>query len=96
MEQEDRERLKRVLELAENNGKILKKMRSTMRWGRVLESIYWIVIVGIAAGSFYFLQPFLLSIQGTYKTLQEGVENVRESFQGMQDEVDEVRNSISR
>lgn len=94
MEHEDRERLKRVLELSEKNNMMLKQMYSTMKWGRVLKVIYWIVIVGVAVGAFYFLQPFISSLQGTYKTLQEGVESVRGSFLDLQGDIEQVRDQI--
>ena len=94
MEQEDRERLKRILELTEKNHKMVRKMYSTMRWGNLLKVVYWIVIVGVAVGAFYFLQPFLQSVQQTYKDLQVGVDGIRGTFSTLQEDVETVRDHI--
>lgn len=88
MEQEDRERLKQVLALAERNNRILKKLYGAMRWGRVLKIIYWIVIVGVAVGAFYFLQPVFQSVSDTYRGLDQQVEGIREIFNGVTGEAE--------
>jgi len=88
MDHEDKERLKRVLELAEKDHNMVRKLYSAMRWGRVLKIIYWVAILGIAVGAFYFLQPFFESLVEVYKSLGSSVEGLRESFGGVQEQVD--------
>lgn len=91
MEKEDRERLKRILELTEKNNKIIRQMHATMRWGRVLKVIYWIVILGIAVGAFYFLQPVLTSVRDTYETLGDSVDSIKGSFTTIEDELEAIQ-----
>lgn len=69
MDQEDKEFIRRTLELTEENNKILRKMRSAMRWGRAWRIFYWVVVIGISIGAFYFIQPYIEQVLGIYSGL---------------------------
>jgi hypothetical protein len=59
MNPEDRELLERVMRLTEQNNQILRKMRRSMLWGTIATVLYWLVILGVVAGAYYFIQPYL-------------------------------------
>ena len=67
MEPEYKEILKKTLELSQDNNKMLQSMHRSLVWGRVFRFIYWIVLLGIAIGSFYYIQPYLDQVLGTYQ-----------------------------
>lgn len=66
MEPQEKQKIERILELEEENSKILRRMRRTARWSAFLSILYYIVIVGLAVGAFYYIQPFLGKIGQTY------------------------------
>ncbi|OGI61777.1 hypothetical protein A2645_00585 [Candidatus Nomurabacteria bacterium RIFCSPHIGHO2_01_FULL_39_9] len=57
------EELKRMMEinteLVKENNKLLKKIRGATKRAIVFKIIYWLIILGIALGAFYYIQPFV-------------------------------------
>jgi hypothetical protein len=52
-----------LLELTRENNKMLHRMRRTQWWGTFFNVLYWLIIIGITAGAFYFLQPYFNRIK---------------------------------
>ena len=69
------ELLKKSVSLAEDNNKILRSMKRSMFWGRVMSAIYWILIIGISVGAFYFLQPYFIKLMSVYGSLNNLLKN---------------------
>lgn len=51
--------LRRILDLAEENNSMLRKLRRGQIYGRIWSITYWTIIIGAAIGAFYFLQPYI-------------------------------------
>jgi uncharacterized membrane protein len=66
MQPEEREMLKKTLELAQENNIMLRSIRRGMFWGRVVRVIYWVVIIGAAIGIYYYIAPYIDSAVGAY------------------------------
>ncbi len=66
---DDKETLARILELAEDTNKVMHKMRRVQRWASVWSSLYWIIIIALAIGSFYYIQPFIDSFVHAYQSV---------------------------
>ena len=49
---------------------MLRKMRGAQRRANIFKFLYWLVIIGIAAGAFYFLQPYFQVVQDLYQQVQ--------------------------
>ena len=62
MDPESKKLLQETFSLAEENNKILHKMRRGQRIASVMQVVYWLIIIGIAVGAFYFLQPYINQI----------------------------------
>lgn len=56
-------KLDRNFELNQENNELLHKLWRSVVWGRVAKVIYWVIIIGVAVGAFYFLQPYVSSIR---------------------------------
>jgi len=56
-------------EIAERNHEMLKSIESTMFWRRVFTIIYWVLILGVAIGLFYFLDPYIDRLFDAYSQL---------------------------
>ncbi|MDQ5893141.1 MAG: hypothetical protein QG640_152 [Patescibacteria group bacterium] len=59
MTPEERSLLERTYKMAEENNEILRSIRRSNRWSMAVKAIYWIVIIGLSIGAFYFIQPYI-------------------------------------
>ena len=64
MTPEERSLLERTAALAEENNKILKSMQRKAHWQLVFQIFYWLLIIGLTFGAFYFIQPYINSLTG--------------------------------
>ncbi len=71
MNEEDRIKLARALELAEENNAILKKMQRVARWGRLIRISYWTIIIAASVGAFYYIQPYVDQLMQLYGSVKE-------------------------
>ena len=75
MPPEEIELLKKSVALAEDNNTILHSMRRSQRYSTIANYVYWIIIIGIAAGAFYFLQPYFDQIKILYTEATSTLKN---------------------
>jgi uncharacterized membrane protein len=76
MPPEERELLNKNIALAEENNSMLRSIKRSMLWGRVMSVIYWILIIGISVGAFYFLQPYIDQVVKTYGSFSNLIKNL--------------------
>jgi hypothetical protein len=62
MDPELKELLQTTLNTVEENNRMLRRMRRAQKVASFMRFLYWILIIGIAVGAFYFLQPYVDSI----------------------------------
>lgn len=72
---EQKHLLGRILELTEENNAMLHKMRRAARWSRLIHIFYWVLIIGSAIGTFYFVQPFIDQFLEIYGNINGGIGN---------------------
>jgi len=77
MTPEERELLTQSIKLAEENNKILRGMRRSARFATVLRVIYWLLILGAAFGTYYFVEPYLNAVIKSYTSMQKNIESVK-------------------
>jgi len=71
--------LKKILDKVEENNDIIKNLQSAMRWGRFFRIFYWVIIVGMMFGAYYFTQPYienLLNVYSGFQNLSDGFPNI--------------------
>lgn len=66
MEQEERSLLEENLRISRENNRLLIKVRSSQRWASITRVLYWVVLIGISFGAFYFLQPYIEKVMKIY------------------------------
>jgi hypothetical protein len=75
---------KRLLEesvaLARENNRLIKKIRNAALWGRAVRIVYWVLIIGVAIGAFYFLQPYVEGVRSFYQDIQGAQEGFGDFF----------------
>ena len=77
MTPEERQLLIQTSRLVEENNKILRKMHRAALWGRIFHFLYWVAIIGLSVGAYYFIQPYVDQLQQTYGCIKQDVSNVR-------------------
>ena len=73
MDPEERKLLERTLRLVEENNSMIHKMRRAQKWASFTRTLYWIVIIGVSIGAFYFLQPYINKMQSLMQYANIGV-----------------------
>jgi hypothetical protein len=80
VDSESKQLLQNTFNLTEENNKMLRKMRRAQKISSFMQVIYWLIIIGIAVGAFYFLPPYIsqlekfLKISGT--TVNQSLGNI--------------------
>jgi hypothetical protein len=64
MTPEERSLLERIAALTEENNKLLKSMQKSARWRTAFQIFYWVLIIALTFGAFYFIQPYINSLTG--------------------------------
>ena len=64
MTPEERSLLERTHELAKENNELLRNLKRRARLSNVMKILYWVVIIGISLGAFYFIQPYVDMVRG--------------------------------
>ncbi len=77
MTPEERQLLIQTHRMVEENHTLLRKMHRSALLGRTFTILYWVVIVGLSVGAYYFIQPYVEQVQGVYGGLKGDVQNVK-------------------
>ncbi len=80
MTPEERDLLNKVLKIAEENNKILHGIRRSARFSSFLRIIYWIIILGSAFGTYYFIQPYIDILVKNYNGMQQNVDLIKNTI----------------
>ena len=73
MDPESKQLLQNTLALAEENNKLLHKIRGVQKRETIWNTVKILVIIGIALGSFYYVEPYLNKVMDLYSSVS-GVE----------------------
>ena len=69
MELENNEILKETFELAKENNKMLRKVRGVQKRQFFWSILKILIVIGIALGSFYFLEPYVNKMMDLYSSI---------------------------
>ena len=77
MNPNEKELLEKTYEMSKENNNILKGIRSSNRWSAFFRIFYWLIIIGISVGAFYFVQPYVDVALKAYKSIQGDLSKVK-------------------
>ena len=80
MQPDEKEILKKTLELAQENNKMLHSIRRSMTWGRILRIIYWVIIIGVGIGAYYYIEPYIDTAIGAYGSVKGDLKSFGDLF----------------
>ena len=66
MDEEYKKKLDKLLIQSEENNFLLKKVRTAQKNVRLYKIVYWIVVLGIAAGGYLVAQPYVANLLNLY------------------------------
>ncbi len=77
---EESKKLDEVYELTRENHDMLKKVRRVQKNAMTVRVIYWLVIVSMAFGAFYYIKPYVESLVSVYTDTTNTIGNIEESI----------------
>jgi preprotein translocase subunit SecE len=81
MDSESKQLLQNTLALTEENNKLLHKIRGVQRRETIWNIVKILVIVAIAFGSFYYIEPYLNQLIGVYNGAKSNIDNFNSVLQ---------------
>lgn len=84
MEPSLEKKLDELLELTTENNRMLHRMRRLQRWSSVMRALYWLVIIGLAFGSFYFVKPYFEQLTKVYTQGAASFNTIQTEFSNIQ------------
>lgn len=85
MDPESKRLLEEMFNLAQENNQMLRKIRSVQKWRAFWSWLKIAVIIGIALGSFYFLEPYLNKMKDLYNSISGAEQKPNNSGSSFQD-----------
>jgi len=81
MDDESKGLLKRNLEFARENNKLLKKIRRNGTIANVMRLVWWAFIVGVPLFLYYYvLQPYITELGTAYQGVRDGVSGAQDTL----------------
>lgn len=94
MNEEDRILLHDLQKTVDENQKILKGIRSHHRMATLFKIIYWMVILAIIFGAYYFAKPVIDSVGDTIDKTKQAAVTITETSQKGGDALKEITDRI--
>ncbi len=69
------ENIEKLVKQSHGMLQIMRRYQNIALIGRIL---YYFMLLGLALGAYYFIQPYLLSLLDTYAAIQDGISKVTE------------------
>lgn len=77
MTPEERSLLERTHKLAEENNEMLRSIRRANRFGTAMRVLYWVVILVLSFGAYYFIQPYVNTLTDAYGQMQGTLQTLK-------------------
>ncbi len=94
-ENPEKDKLDEMLDLTRENNRILRSMHRRMIWSQVLTFIYWLVILGVAGWSFYYLQPYMTKYMNTYQTIMKQIDSLDKQSKALPGSIQAVLDKVN-
>ncbi len=93
MDPESKKLLEETFELAQENNKMLHKVRRVQKWATFWSGLKVFIIVGVALGLFYFLEPYINKIVDLYNSVSNTAQSVKSAADNVKN-ITDVPNNI--
>ena len=69
MDEESQKLLQDTFALVKDNNKMLHRIRRSQKISSFIGFVYWLIIIGVALGSFYLIQPYVDKVVSVYNSI---------------------------
>ena len=91
MDEREKELLRSIQVMTEENNKILKKMNRRAILGTASRLLYWVIIIIVAFGAYYFIEPYVTKVADLYKIVNSSdFNNNLKAVQNVSDTISKV------
>ncbi len=80
MDNELKKLLEENLELSKENNTLLKRIRGSQKRAAMMRMLYWILIIGMTLGAYYYIQPYIEQLMSVYSGAQENIKSFQDYF----------------
>ena len=87
--------LEENLKISKENKELLIKVRNFQRWAQITKALYWLMIIGIAFGAFYYLKPMLGNLLNLYSGGVSSVNSIKDVGSNMS-EIQDLLKSLNQ
>jgi len=77
--------LEENLNISKENNELLKKVRNFQRWAQITKALYWLIIIAVAFGAFYYLKPILGNVLNLYSGGVSSVNSIKDVGSNLSD-----------
>ncbi|MBU1557455.1 hypothetical protein KKC45_00640 [Patescibacteria group bacterium] len=96
MDLQEKELIEETLEISKENNKMLKKIWRDVKYKRFITLIYWIAVIGITLGAYYYIQPIIQGVGAGYgnftDVISSGFENIKKVNEVLPNFLDQASN----
>ena len=64
--EENKALLEEILKTTKENQEKINKVLSFQKWSQITRVFYWLILIGVSVGAFYFTKPYLNSLLSVY------------------------------
>lgn len=69
VDEKSQKMIEEMYDMVKKDHDILKRMRRSQRNAQFLRLLYWLVIIAISVGGYYFFSPYLKKITSVYNSI---------------------------
>lgn len=92
MDPESKRLLEETLALTKENNNILHKVRSVQKWATFWLYLKIFIIVGVALGVFYYIEPYVNKVTDLYSSISGTTQKINDNNNSFQDFLKKITN----
>lgn len=85
MDPESKKLLEDTFALAEENNKMLRKVRNIQKWSTAWQAFKIFLIVAVALGLFYYIDPYITKVVDLYDSISGTAQKVNNTSNSVKD-----------
>lgn len=92
MVQEDNDHvlLQKTYKLVQESNTELHKIRRAQKLRTFLNIVYWLIIVGVSIGAFYYLQPYVDGLSEAMSSLRSSIKSIGDAGEQLEQLQDQI------
>jgi ABC-type uncharacterized transport system fused permease/ATPase subunit len=72
----NQEKLDEMYEMIKENNEILRSLLRRERFATAIRIAYWLIVIGVVGGAFYFIKPYAQTVMSNVSSLQNAINSL--------------------